>query len=120
MRVRYRLSSLTLRGYNVKVAPWWVRLWTSALFYRPSWMLVHVLPQHHPVLATMDRPHSICRMLPLPIQQPRVIDLQRRIGVAQHRLPHIAQTVLDVVRKPGAVRHEADTEDVETVQLVHK
>lgn len=68
----------------------------------------------------MHRPYPIRRMLPLSLDHPGMVDLERRVCMAEHHLAHVAQTMLNVVRKARAVRRKADAEDVETVQLVHE
>ncbi len=82
-------------------------------------MLVQPLPQHRPVSTPMHRAHPARRMLPPPIAHPRLVRLERRVRMAEHRLAQVPQAVLDVVRRPGAVRHEGDADGVQAVQLVH-
>ena len=67
----------------------------------------------------MHAPHAARCVRPLSAAHTRLVHLERRVRVAEHDLQHIPQAVLDVVRVPRAVRHEAHAEDVQTVQLVH-
>ena len=87
-------------------------------FRRAGRMVVQVLSQCRPILASVHRANPGSPMLPLPIHQPREGWFQRRVSIAKNCLSHVSQTVLDMVGRAGAVGHECDSKDVETVQLM--
>ena len=83
-------------------------------------MGIHVSPHRCPVPTLVDHSRAARPLRPLPISsQLRTAFFDGGIRTAQHALPQVAQAMLDVVREARAVRDEADTDDVQAVQLVH-
>ena len=81
-------------------------------------MVVQALPQYRPILATVHRANPGSSMLPLPVHHSCEGWFQRRVSIAKNCLSHVSQTVLDMVGGAGAVGHECDSKDIETVQLM--
>ena len=83
-------------------------------------MRVHIPPHCRPVPALMHHPVPAGSMFPNPTRIfAGCVLFESGIRTAQHALPQVAQTMLDVVREARAIRDEADTDDVQAVQLVH-
>lgn len=83
-------------------------------------MSIHKTPNRGPIPALMYHIIPARCMVPYAARvQLRGILLQRSIRTAQDSLPQVAQTVLDMMAKSGAVRYEPDADDVQAVQLVH-
>ena len=83
-------------------------------------MLVQVLPNRGPIPAPMYRAQATRRgnIHPFPVPETRFRLLQRRIAMAEHDQAHVAQTVLYMLSHMRAIRHEADPEDVQAMNLV--
>ena len=80
----------------------------------------HVLPQHRPVSAPMHRAHPVPRVIQLAVdfRYLRYVHLQRRVRMAEQRLPQVPQAMLDVLRRVRAVHDVPDADDVQAVELV--
>ena len=83
-------------------------------------MLVQVVANRGPILTPMYRAQAprIGDIHPFPIPQTRLRLLQRRIAMAEHDQAHVAQAVLYMLGHMRAIRHEADPEDVQAMNLV--
>ena len=85
-----------------------------------SRMLIQVLPNRSPIPAPMYRAQAPSRsdIHPFPVPEARFRLLQRRIAMAEHDKAHVPQAVLYMLGHMRAIRHEADPEDIQAMDLV--